>query len=138
MSDNVRKMGASKASDLQYVCSTSLSGFSSAGESRALNGISRAVCRVADEIFTNQYPDINDECMREEKPSYDYNININSNIGNNNGNNGNGNNGNSTGNNNFGSNNSNNSDDVRAKNLLEPLRLFFEDVGGGDILHYDD
>lgn len=124
MSDNVRKMGASKASDLQYVCSTSLSGFSSAGESRALNGISRAVCRVADEIFTNQYPDINDECMREEKPSYDYNINNNSN------------NGNSTGNNNFG--NSNNSDDVRAKNLLEPLRLFFEDVGGGDILHYDD
>ena len=131
MSDNVRKMGASKASDLQYVCSTSLSGFSSAGESRALNGISRAVCRVADEIFTNQYPDINDECMREEKPSYDYNIRNNENNSNNNGNNG-----NSAGNSNFG--NSNNSDDVRAKNLLEPLRLFFEDVGGGDILHYDD
>lgn len=82
-------MSTYRAFESPHVCINSRSGFTSAGECRALNGLARAIGRVADQSCVMM---TSAEAAVEEK----------------------------------------------SRLLAEPLCHFFEDVGGGEILHSDD
>ena len=94
MSASLRKASKVTAFDTQNMCGSSRSGFTSAGESRALNCISKAICRVADQ-----------SCL----PGPDkYKVGSPGSGGNKN------------------------------QSLIQHLCMFFEDLGGGEVLQADD
>ena len=49
LSERLRKASTYRALESPHVCTNSRSGFTSAGECRALNGLARAIGRVADQ-----------------------------------------------------------------------------------------
>ena len=107
------------------MCGASISGFNSVEECRALNGLSRAMCRAADQAYmitrtnSDSVVDSNSETvnmhMKEIEKGHIGSGYISS-----------------------SSSVQSGISDERTKSLLEPLRMFYEDVGGCDILYTDD
>lgn len=99
------------------MCGSSESGFTSDGEMRALHGLSRALNRVADQSCLS-IPGGNEKIMDGERKNEKNDRNSERNA----------------------ERNSPKREIANDKNkaLIEPLCLFFEDIGGGELLHSDD